>query len=266
MGTDIIPLDTLAATIKAHVAKGDASIEKAEQHYKAAGIHLMEAKERIAVTPGLTWTAFLNSHCAIRRRRADELIALADGRTTLAEMRGKNRERVAAHRERKKSESALRNAKPERIAAAQANQPATPSPDSLVALMSAWDSADRETRHEFMRQACLVSKSSLDDAALELLILRNQPIPGGLAESRWYNLGLEPPAEAVTPYTASEKRQYHYKVDKKTGKLIKVDGPCFDMAQLEELERKLSEFAVEPKADDTLNEDQIPAFLKKKAA
>jgi len=87
MANDLLPLDTLGATIRAHVTKGDASIEKAEQHYKAAGIHLMEAKERVKRTANLTWPAFLNAHCSIRRSRADELIAIAEGKTSLAELR-----------------------------------------------------------------------------------------------------------------------------------------------------------------------------------
>src|SRR5690606_8126798 len=55
----------------------------------------------------------LGRHCGIRRRRADDLIAIADGRVTLAEIREKNRERVTAHRERKKAEVALRHAEPD---------------------------------------------------------------------------------------------------------------------------------------------------------
>lgn len=101
MANDLLPLDTLGATIRAHVSKGDASIEKAEQHYKAAGIHLMEAKERVKRTANLTWPAFLNAHCDIRRRRADELIAVAEGRTSLAELNDrKNASRSAPAAER----------------------------------------------------------------------------------------------------------------------------------------------------------------------
>lgn len=112
MSTSLIPLDTLGATIKAHVAKGDASIEKAEQHYKAAGIHLVEAKARIKETPGLTWPAFLNAHCSIRRSRADELIMIADGRTTLTDLRMKKAESVRATRERKSENLPLRSGEP----------------------------------------------------------------------------------------------------------------------------------------------------------
>lgn len=112
MTTMLLPIDTLGATVKAHIDRGDAAIEKAEQHYKAAGIHLIDARERLKQTGGMRWSAFLFSHVRLGSRRARELIALAEGRTTLAEMREQNRSRVASHRERQKDGAALRNADP----------------------------------------------------------------------------------------------------------------------------------------------------------
>jgi len=46
-----LPFDTLAGQIKSHIAKAEACTEKAEQHYKAAGLHLNEAKERVRRRP-----------------------------------------------------------------------------------------------------------------------------------------------------------------------------------------------------------------------
>src|SRR4051794_17060014 len=107
-GTSLLPLDTLGGTIKAHIAAGDKATDKAEEHYKAAGLHLSEAKERVSRTKGLTWPAFLGKHCEIGRRRADELIAIADGRTSLTEVRARNRTAMAATRAK---QSASRDAK-----------------------------------------------------------------------------------------------------------------------------------------------------------
>jgi hypothetical protein len=87
MSNSLLPLDTLAGTIKAHISAGDKAIDKAEDHYKAAGIHLKDAKGIVKRTAGLTWPAFLVSQCGLQRSRADELIAIADGRKTLAEVR-----------------------------------------------------------------------------------------------------------------------------------------------------------------------------------
>lgn len=114
MSTALVPIETLGAEIKARVEAGDRALDKAEQHYIAAGIQLAEAKRRLEQTGEMRWSAFLFSHARIKRRRADDLIAIGQGRITLAEHREKNRERVAAHRERKRAgEAALRNAEQE---------------------------------------------------------------------------------------------------------------------------------------------------------
>lgn len=109
----LVPIDTLGQEIKARIEAGDKAMGKAEDHYIAAGIQLAEAKDRLAQTREMAWPAFLSEHCKIGRRRADEIIAIGEGRIKLSELREKNRERVAAHRERKKSEVALRNANAE---------------------------------------------------------------------------------------------------------------------------------------------------------
>lgn len=111
MNATLVPLDTLGATIRAHIEKGDASIEKADQHYKSAGLYLAEAKERVKQTSDLTWPQFLADHCNIRRARADELIMIADGRITLPELRMRKAESVRAVRQRQKEGLPLRSSK-----------------------------------------------------------------------------------------------------------------------------------------------------------
>jgi hypothetical protein len=129
-GTSLLPLSTLAGTIKAHIAAGDKAVGKAEEHYKAAGIHLLEAKERVKRTANLTWPAFLVSQCSIQRSRADELIAIAEGKKTLAEVRAASAARVREHAARKK-ESPLANGKLSEISQ-QIKAPTTsPSPQLL---------------------------------------------------------------------------------------------------------------------------------------
>ena len=101
-GTSLLPLSTLAGTIKAHIAAGDKNIAKAEEHYKAAGIHLKEARDR-AKAEGTTFSAFIAKECSLGRSRAYELIAIADGTKTLAETRADNRKRDGKRRERQSS-------------------------------------------------------------------------------------------------------------------------------------------------------------------
>jgi hypothetical protein len=93
-----LPLTTLAGTIKAHIAAGDKSVSKAKEHYRAAGIHLMEARERVKRDANMTWSAFLASHCNIGSSRAYESIDIAQGTKTLTELRAeKNASAKAAY-------------------------------------------------------------------------------------------------------------------------------------------------------------------------
>lgn len=110
--SSLVPLDTLGVTIKVQIAKGDKAADKAEEHYISAGLRLAEAKERIAHIKGQTWAVFLRKHCQINRRRADELISIAEGRTSLAELRAAKLKSVRATRER---DSALRSAQSSQV-------------------------------------------------------------------------------------------------------------------------------------------------------
>jgi hypothetical protein len=103
-GTSLVPLDTLAATIKARVEKGDKASNDAEGHYLAAGLHLVEAKKRLPIeAPGKTFSAYLTGQCKLQTSRAYELIAIAEGRTTVAEVQANGRERAARHAAKNKA-------------------------------------------------------------------------------------------------------------------------------------------------------------------
>jgi len=92
--SSLLPMDTLAATIKARVAKGDKAMSDADGHYLAAGLLLLEAKRRLPLEqPGMKWNAYVIGTCRLGTTRADELIAIAEERTTLKAQREKNRNR-----------------------------------------------------------------------------------------------------------------------------------------------------------------------------
>ncbi|WP_426615727.1 hypothetical protein [Bradyrhizobium sp. McL0616] len=95
VATTDLPLDILAATIKARVEAADKSAEKAADHYRAAGLQLVEAKKRIAETGG-KFADFVYE-CGIGRSRAYELIGIANGTKTVAGIRATVAERVARH-------------------------------------------------------------------------------------------------------------------------------------------------------------------------
>jgi hypothetical protein len=97
--------DDLANKIKVSVSKGD-------QYHQTAGILLLEAKRRLPEF-GLTWPAFLVGKCQLQKSRSAELIAIAEGRTTVAEVQAKGRERAARHAAKNKAaRSSVSNGEP----------------------------------------------------------------------------------------------------------------------------------------------------------
>ena len=84
----------LIRTIKAHIAKGDKATDKAEQHYIAAGQHLKTLKAEHTGSWS-EWEALLRDRVGIGKSRASELMAIADGTKTLAEVRAGTAERTA---------------------------------------------------------------------------------------------------------------------------------------------------------------------------
>jgi hypothetical protein len=95
-----VPLDAIGREIKARVDAGDKAFARAEDQYRSAGLYLIQAKRRIEQTREMTWPDFLAQYCRLGKSRANELIAIADGRTTLAATRAKTRKRVGAYRRR----------------------------------------------------------------------------------------------------------------------------------------------------------------------
>jgi len=91
-------LEQIGAHAKAHVDTADKYEGKRDEHIKSAGLYLIEAKARVERTKGLTWPAWLLHNCPIGRSRADEIIMIADGRTTVEAVRAKKAESMAKTR------------------------------------------------------------------------------------------------------------------------------------------------------------------------
>jgi hypothetical protein len=116
--------------IKAHIAKGDKAVEKADEHYKAAGIYLKELKAEHGGT-WAKWERLLKSKVGISTGRASELMQVADGRKTVEKLRADKAESVRQVRARA---SSLRSE--ETTALVQAGQA---PPDDRTALAEAPD-------------------------------------------------------------------------------------------------------------------------------
>ena len=124
----------LARRVKVLIEKGDRATEKAEQFYKAAGIHIKQIKEQSLDN----WETIVREQCNIGRSRAYELMAIADGKTTLEKVRAGSNERKKVHRA--KSESV-----PERTEPTHATGSAIVDIEERRAQMAALDDGDRPT-------------------------------------------------------------------------------------------------------------------------
>src|SRR5690606_19981824 len=118
-----LSLDQLGAHAHAHYKQGEKANNKANDHAKSAGLYLAEAKRRIdAEVPygerTAAWTDFLAAHCPLKRTRAEQLIAIATGETTVEEVQ--EREATAKRKQRARQRSLL--GRPDKV------QPALPSP------------------------------------------------------------------------------------------------------------------------------------------
>src|ERR1700677_1163436 len=78
-------IEELIKTVKALHSKVRQSEGKTQQLETTLGLNLKEAKER--KPEGVTWPDFVKEHFDFGRSRADELIQIADGRTTVQKTR-----------------------------------------------------------------------------------------------------------------------------------------------------------------------------------
>jgi hypothetical protein len=87
----------LISTIKAHISAGDKAQDKAQQHYIAAGQHLKTLKASHTGT-WAEWEELLKDKIGIGKSRASELMQIADGTKTAAEVAAATTERSQRHR------------------------------------------------------------------------------------------------------------------------------------------------------------------------
>jgi hypothetical protein len=96
MATTLRPMPLLIKTVQALQAKAIRADDKAAQLWITIGIELKEAKARNKEMVGaLPWAEFAKLHFDFGQSRADELIRIADGRTTVDVVSEKNK---AKHR------------------------------------------------------------------------------------------------------------------------------------------------------------------------
>jgi hypothetical protein len=95
-------INSLCTAIRVFIEKGDRAKGSSEQYYAQAGTRLVELKAR--KPKGEAWPAYVRKHCGLSQERADELIRIAEGRTTVDAVRA----RVNASAARSKAAKASR--------------------------------------------------------------------------------------------------------------------------------------------------------------
>jgi hypothetical protein len=105
MLTKLDPTERLVVEIKSLLNCADRAMTDAENWYRQAGQRLADLKAQ--KPDGVTWETYVKEQCGISKNRADELIRIATGKTTLDEVRQNNKEKQDRFR---KKERELRNA------------------------------------------------------------------------------------------------------------------------------------------------------------
>ena len=203
-GSSIDPIDNATITlaqaslitrIKAHIAQGDKAAEKAnkaaekaEQHYISAGQYLAELKANHTGTWD-EWEALLKSKVGIGKSRASELMQIADGRKTVAEITANTTERSKKHR----ALSPLRNGENADKAA-----PAKPIPSQVQRELDARQAHIKELEAAREHDQDLVEK--LRAAEVKIVGLESE-----VAELKQENAGLRAKLEAASAAPAPKK-------------------------------------------------------------
>jgi hypothetical protein len=149
-------------------------VRKSDDFLISAGLKLVEARKRIAAK-GITWADFLHHYCGgLSRSRANELIRIGEGKTTVEATRKRARQGMAASRKRARARAAnVRNVTdtpreplgPHRAADG-------PRQNRLVAALRAFDGLDAVERVQFLAARGLRAVDAEveldDDAKLDL--------------------------------------------------------------------------------------------------
>lgn len=99
-----LPLQTLGSTIKFHISTAEHAKGKRNEHLLAAGLHLIEARNRVQAGEYESpyFSHFISNYSPMESSRAYELIAIAEGKVTVDQLRLRKAETMQRIRARDK--------------------------------------------------------------------------------------------------------------------------------------------------------------------
>jgi hypothetical protein len=215
----------VVSTIKVLIAKGDKAADKAQQFYISAGQHLKVLKSDYTASWS-EWEKLLKEKCQLSTGRASELMQIADGRKTVAEVRAAKAESVRKLRAR----SSLRSEEvvvkevteaerelAEFKAAKVTNAPADPEAviEARKAAFAAEEDHEPEPTDKDRKKALLIMAGSAIESAQALQKSRIKPDAEILdavryAVSEWSALEdkLEPRTAETLPTEAEAEKEH----------------------------------------------------------
>jgi hypothetical protein len=113
-------VESLIRTVRTLVAKGDKAAAKSEQFYVAAGQHLWPLKNQHRGS-WAEWEDLLKERCGLGKSRASELMRIANGTTTVEQIRSEKAESVRKVR----AVSPLRSGESREVAVVERDEPDT---------------------------------------------------------------------------------------------------------------------------------------------
>jgi hypothetical protein len=156
----------LLKAIKEAVARGDRAKERSENFYITAGRHLQNLKDNYT-TGWAEWEETLRVRCNLSTSRASELMAIADGRKTVEQVRSNTAQRMRQLRARQSSSSRDEEGEERSLALSTPSDEESAAPARLsVPASSALQNGDA---HRIV-DALVTSSSGTREAAANLLI------------------------------------------------------------------------------------------------
>jgi hypothetical protein len=188
---DSAEVDHLTQTVRVLIAKGDKAAAKSEQFYVAAGQHLKTLKTQHKGS-WAEWEDLLKERCGLGKSRASELMRIANGTTTVEQIRSEKAESVRKVR----AASPLRSGESREVAVVEQDEPDTkPYPvddvEESAARRKAEAAEEERDREEARRLFAAVEAAEAErEAASTPTNVKSWRVEVLAKDGRWFENGI----------------------------------------------------------------------------